>query len=99
MWRNISGYKMIQFRDAQKMQKDFPASFTAPSTDDLRTVTAGHTVKVCTGGERFWVQVLRVNGDHITARIDSALVSTAKHGLRYGDKIRFEKKNIYDLDA
>ena len=84
---------MVQFTDAQDMAKqhDF---FQAPTMDDLKGVRIGSSVKVCTGRERFWVLVTRIEDDVIKGMVDNDLVCE-EHGLKCGDEITFEKRHIY----
>ena len=84
---------MVQFTDAKEMarQHDF---FQAPTMDDLKGVGVGSSVKVCSGRERFWVLVSKIEGDVITGVVDNDLVCE-EHGLKCGDEIMFDKRHIY----
>lgn len=88
--------------DAQEMARLHPATFSAPSPDDLSRVKPGDYVKVCSWAknltgrtERFWVEVLAVSDSGIVGRIDNDLVFTNLHGLEYDDRIEFEARHIY----
>lgn len=84
-----------KFLNAQEMAKLHPATFEAPTTEDLEKVKVGDYVKVSTGDERFWVEVTKVDGSKISGEINNDLVCTDNHGLKCGDKIEFNKECIY----
>lgn len=86
--------KKIKFIDAQKMAKENPDSFYAPSFDELNEIKKGSLVKVATGGERFWVKVISVNDNKITGTVNNDLVFTE---LDFEDEVKFEKKNVYGI--
>jgi len=88
-------FKKGGFIDAQKMHKEYPKTFFAPSEKDLEKVTKGSYVKIASGGERFWVKVESVKGNVVKGTVDNDLLDTKKHGLKHGDTVTFLKKNIY----
>ena len=63
--------------DAQEMMRNHPATFEAPTLDELSDIKPGMGVKICAtgphGGERFWTLVQSVEGDVIHATVDSHL--------------------------
>ncbi len=87
----------IKFIDAQKMARENPDTFYAPSLTELNEIKEGSLLKVATGGERFWVLVISVKGNKITGTVNNDLVFTKDHGLRYEDRVEFEKKNVYGI--
>lgn len=87
----------LSFVDAQQMHKDFAQTFQVPSEAELKPVAALDLVKVCCGGERFWVKISSVTGNTITGKVDNDLVRTPTHGLRCGDEIEFKKCNVYSI--
>lgn len=87
----------IMFIDAQEMHNENPESFEVPSKEDLAKLKKYDLVKVCTGGERFWVMISSVDGEKITGRIQNNLVNTDQHGLHLKDEVTFEKRNIYSV--
>ncbi len=87
----------IKFIDAQKMAKENPDTFYAPSLTELNEIKEGSLLKVATGGERFWVLVISVKGNKIIGKVDNDLICTDKHGLQCDDEVEFEKKNVYSI--
>lgn len=85
----------ITFADAQAMRIKHPATFYAPSKEDLDNIKDGDFVKVSVNNERFWVIVTNVNGDVVTGTIDNDLLQKQ---LKYKDIIEFPKNCIYDID-
>ncbi len=89
--------KKIKFIDAQKMAYENPDTFYAPPFDELNEIKKGSIVKIAADGERFWVVVTSVKGNKITGTVNNDLVFTKDHGLRYEDRVEFEKKNVYGI--
>ncbi len=85
------------FVDAQKQHKKHPETFYAPSKGVLSEIKKGSIVKVSVGGERFWVIVSKVGGNHIDGQVDNDLICTDSHSLVCGDMISFHKKNIFQI--
>ena len=88
---------MLSFEDAQENKKENPATFDAPSKQELEDIKVGDNVKVCIGGERFWNVVTEVNENEVKAIINNDLVCTDKHGYSLDDVIEFEMRNIYSI--
>lgn len=85
------------FTNAQEMHRLHPDTFDAPSEDELAAIRPGDSVKVCTGGERFWVTVTQAGEAELTGTVDNDLVLTADHGLRYRDAVRFPRECVYSV--
>jgi hypothetical protein len=49
-------------------------------------------------GERFWVLIETSNNGVYTGTVDNELAHSAQHGLRNGDLVTFDYRNIYDLE-
>jgi hypothetical protein len=90
---------LLPFEDAEEMQKQNLETFFRPSEQELQSLKAGMLAKLCTGGERFWVIVIEVEGDKIRGVVDNELVRTETHGLKLNDLIEFEFRHIYDIDS
>lgn len=86
--------KNIKFEDAQKLRKEHPKTFYAPTREELNRITPGDFVKVCAFQERFWVEVKSVKDGQITARIDNDLITPH---LRYDQIISFRPENVYNI--
>ena len=87
------------FADAQEMHRLHPDTFHAPAPDELAAIAPGDSVKVCTGDERFWVTVTDVTDTGLAGTVDNDLLFTDRHGLSYGDLIRFGRECVYDIVA
>jgi len=85
------------FEDAQRLQKQHPTTFEAPSLSELSGLRVGQFIKVCTEGERFWVKLEAIEEDKLFGRVDNELVFTERHGLRYNDKVTVQKRHVYDV--
>ena len=86
------------FIDAEAMHRKHPDSFNAPSVDprcldEIRKLTTGDFVKVCTNDERFWAEITARFGSKFTAVVDNRLLND---GLECGDQIEVEERHIYD---
>ena len=86
------------FVDAQKVKKQHPKTFQAPTLEELNKIHPEDFIKVCTGGERFWLEVVTVDGEKITGRIDNDLVNGFRHGLFFDDMVEVEKRNVYNIE-
>ena len=85
------------FDDAAEPSVQYPDAFLRPDPSDLKQVGGRDMVKVSTGGERFWCEVLERNGEVLLGRIDNDLVCSEVHGLYFNDVVQFERKNIYQI--
>jgi hypothetical protein len=86
------------FENAQKMGAKCSDKFYAPTISDLLQIRKGSQVKVCTGNERFWVVITKVNHDgSLTGEVNNYLNPEGSHRLDYGSVITFETKHIYDI--
>lgn len=86
---------MSEFLDAQKQHKKYPDTFWVPSQDLLDSISTANYVKICDNHERFWVEVMEVDGDKITGRVDNDLVH--EHNFKCDDTIKFEKRHVMDI--
>jgi uncharacterized protein YegJ (DUF2314 family) len=97
--------KNYNFVNAQEMHKLHPKTFEVPSDEELNNIKIGDFVKICIYGklepdfsdidnERFWVEVTEINNDEIIGTVDNELVEV---DLKYGEKIKFKKENIYSI--
>lgn len=89
------GMEMNKFKHAQRMSKKHPATFNAPSFEELHLLKKGDIVKVCYKNERFWNVIVSTEGEQVKARIDNDLVLV--DDFKYGDIILFNLNNIYDI--
>lgn len=87
------------FTDAQEMAIKHPETFEAPSKKELESLKPGSYVKVSVMSERFWCEIISIDGENIVARVDNDLVCTDEHGISCDDIIKFEKRNIYNIDT
>lgn len=87
----------MEFTDAQVMHRNYPDTFEVPSEAELDALSAGDHVKVCAGGERFWVQLASVEGQVLRGHVANELVATESHGLRHGAPVVFEKRHVYQI--
>lgn len=97
----MSGEK--QSADAQQKAIDHPKTFEAPSISELDQIKAGVIVKICAEnpfctGERFWVEIKKIEGEIIIGTIENHLILTEQHGLAFGDAVFFERKHIFNID-
>ncbi len=86
-----------EFVDAQEMHKKNPKTFDAPSEDELNGIEVGDNVKVSCNNERFWIQVVSIDGDKIEGAVNNDLIQEANEELTYGTVVTVEKKNVYDI--
>jgi len=87
----------VPYVDAQRMHRLHPATFQAPSANELSNIRVGDHVKICTGEERFWVELKVVTNEKLIGNVDNELVHTNIHGLVLGDTIQFERRHIFDI--
>lgn len=83
--------------NAQEMNKANPATFEVPSRKELSTIKPGDFVKVCAGGERFWVKVFYVGKIEISGFVDNDLLMTDEHGYSCGSIVRLAREHVYDI--
>lgn len=87
----------MEFVNAQEMAKNHPATFDAPTADQLAAIKPGDFVKVSIGKERFWNIVKSINGNVINAVVNNNLLNTKHHGYRCDDEIQFKLDNVFDI--
>lgn len=84
--------------DAQRKAKEHPETFQAPCPMRLGLLRPGDSVKICAegkeGGERFWVEVLGINGKKILGSVANDLI--CGHEFDFGTHVEFEMRHIYD---
>lgn len=85
------------FVDAQEMALLHPNTFIAPSKKELKKIKKNSIVKVCVNKERFWVIVHSIKRNTIIGEVNNDLIFSDQHGLKIGDIIKFEKRNVYDI--
>lgn len=86
----------VSFSDAQKLQRDNPDSFEAPSQKELDQLKVGDVVKVSNGQERFWTIIKELKSSNvIIAEVNNRLMGVQPYNL--GDLIQFTKTNIYTI--
>lgn len=89
---------MATFVNAQKMAKEHPNTFEAPTASELCRIGKGTFVKVCADEvERFWVKITKRNGNQLTGVVDNDLFFTGQHGLVCGDEIFFGTECVYSI--
>jgi methylmalonyl-CoA mutase N-terminal domain/subunit len=89
---------MAIFNDAQQLQKMYPTTFEAPSSDELAEVRVGSLVKICADDvERFWVIVTDVKGAKLQGTVDNDLLHSDVHQLKSDDVVSFELRHIYQI--
>lgn len=89
---------MAIFTDAQEMKKMYPATFDAPTSNELAAVHAGSLVKICADDvERFWVIVTEVEGNRLQGTVDNDLLHSNVHQLKSDDVVSFELRHIYQV--
>lgn len=87
---------MTHLENAQELQRQHPATFEAPSLEELAAVKVGDSVKVCDGRERFWVTVTgkSLENNKLCGIVDNELFG---NNLSFGDAIEFLPDNIYQI--
>lgn len=85
----------MKFINAQKMKEKYPATFSAPTKEELDSQVIGNYVKVCHNDERFWVTITAIKGDTITGIVNNNLIRPQPFKL--GDTIKFKKHHIFSI--
>ena len=85
------------FNDVQMLSKLNPVAYQPPEMVDILRLKEGDHVKVGASSEWFWVEILTHTCGTLTGRVDTDLVFTSRHGLRYNDVIEFEHRNIHSI--
>lgn len=86
---------MISFVDAQEMHRKYSHCFEVPSDSALNSLVIGDYVKICEDNERFWVELIEVNGKNLSGRVDNDLFFP--HDFKCDDIVHFETRHIYDI--
>ena len=88
----------MQLIDAQEMARIHPATFDAPSKDELHAIKLGDYVKICVESvkERFWTRVEWLDGNELVASVDNHLVSL---DWPVGTRLRFQRKHVYSIES
>ncbi len=85
----------MEFVDGIQKNKEHPESFLIPSDKEKDKMEAGFHIKVSHNKERFWSEVILIDGDKINARIDNDLV--LEQPFKCDDIILVERRHILDL--
>lgn len=85
---------MIEFSNAQELQRKYPDTFQAPDKATLSRIKPGDIVKVCACSERFWAKIISIEQGAIKASMENDL---GIEGLRLGDIITFNMDNVYNV--
>ena len=86
------------FTNARELKKENPNTFFAPSEEHLKTIEVGDSVKVSTGGERFWMTVSELTPEEgVIGIVDNDLICSEDHGLFFEDKVAFKLENIHNI--
>ena len=83
--------------DAQEMHKKNPDTFEVPSYVTIARISPGSLVQIASYGERFWVEVTRVNQPSYRGRVDNDLLKTDEHGFDFNDSVNFEARHIHKV--
>jgi hypothetical protein len=83
-------------QDVQLMAKIYPLTFIAPTVEDLAKIRPGGEVKLCCNSDSFWVLIDSVDGDTLIGVVDDGVVDLSM-GVRDGDRVRFEKRHVYEI--
>lgn len=83
---------------AVEMHRENPNTFEIPDTNEIETIRPGDNVKVCSGRERFWVEISRLGEEgEFFGTVNNDLIYTDEHGFSFGDEISLYAENIYDI--
>lgn len=85
---------MTEFLDAQRLARLNPNSFEVCSELELSVLKKGDLVKVCANGERFWVQLTKINWRMLKGTVANELVL---NDLELGEEVNFHMRNIFDI--
>jgi len=85
---------MIEFSNAQELQRQYPETFQVPDKTALSRIMPGDIVKVSALNERFWTKVITIENGIITASMENDL---SIEELQFGDIIIFNTDSIYDI--
>jgi hypothetical protein len=79
--------------DAQAIHRKHPETFDVPPQRELRKIKPGDFVKVARNKERFWLEVTGFEKRRLHGEVANKLL--LNEDLKLGDRIYFQKKNIY----
>ncbi len=79
--------------NAAQIAIEHPETFHRPDDYELSQLKKGQIVKVCDGGERFWVVVTKATHPMFVGEVNNMLMFT--DDLHFGDLIAFHADNIY----
>lgn len=87
----------LLFVDVQKLHKEEPGKFKVPSKSALLRLKKDDNIKVCLGGEKFWVTICEIEGEEIKGHVNNDLTKTEIHGLALGDPVEVQTCHVYDI--
>lgn len=79
------------FADAQQRARENPETFKVPSEQDLGSLRVGDLVKLCSNGERFWVELVSLTDDGQLGGVPAS--ADAPIGI-----LRFARRHIFDVE-
>jgi hypothetical protein len=92
--RTRSEILKVRLTDARRLSLD-NENFEQPSAELIRKIHPGDFVKLARNHERFWVKVTGFEGRKYHGQVANVLNRSDE--LQLGDRIYFERKNIYDI--
>jgi hypothetical protein len=79
--------------NAAQQARENPGTFHRETDAELQAVKVGDFVKVCDGGERFWVIVTKAEYPMFQGEVSSHLLFNPS--LKFGNVITFHADNIF----
>jgi len=89
---------------AQRMAKNNPTTFTAPTLGELEELGVEDLVKICNGYERFWVEIKHINQKNVRqkptawefiGKVNNFLVAEVEY--QFDDLVIFHGRHIYQI--
>jgi hypothetical protein len=93
---------MWSLADGDQRRREHPDTWQMPSVEERRSLAIGSVVKLAFeksggGGERMWVVITDADYPQFAGTLENTPVDIP--GLAHGDVIRFESRNIIDLEG
>jgi hypothetical protein len=90
--------QLYEFLDAQVMATHHPATFWAPSMEELAKLEVGDYIKVSRDDERFWVELTLVSLGTLQGKVVNSLMNQHDE-FNFDDKLSVEFRHVLDYQT
>ena len=85
----------VELKNAYQLHCENPETFDYPSTEEIRSLRVGDSLKVYNGNIYFWAAIVEIDDDKYICQVSDLFFDPP--GYDFGDYIYVLKENIYKI--